>query len=214
MGSKFILSIETSSNICGMAITDGQEIIAYEEKQNFRKHIEVLPDIFKKLLKESQISLKNVSAIAVSNGPGSFTGLRIGLGFAKGLSYSHNLPIIPVPTFLSLAYSLKSLQPTSGIIHSHGEKVFYQEFSWKKNIPNMKLGKSIYNINDLNNKKIDFQSNCQRLFKPDYQITEAKLSSVNIGLLANTHHEEWIVNKPYKLVPDYIANFNTNLCDK
>ena len=210
MSSKFILSIETSSNICGMAITYGQEIIAYEEKQNFRKHIEVLPDIFKKLLKESQISLKNFSAIAVSNGPGSFTGLRIGLGFAKGLSYSHSLPIIPVPTFLSLAYSLKSLKPISGIINSHGEKVFYQEFSWKNDIPKMKLEKSIFNINDLQNKKIDFQSNCQSLLKSNSQIKEAELSSINIGILANTHYKEWIVNKPYKLIPDYIANFNTN----
>ncbi len=210
MSSNFILSIETSSNVCGMAIICGQEIIAYEEKLNFRKHIEKLPDIYKKLLKKSQISLKNVSAVAVSIGPGSFTGLRIGLGFAKGLSYSHSLPIIPVPTFLSLAYSLKSSKPISGIIHSHGEKVFYQEFSWKNNIPNMVLENSIYNINDLNNKKIDFQSNCQSLLKSKTQIAEAKLSSVNVGLLANTHYGEWIVKKPYRLVPDYIANFNTN----
>ena len=74
----------------------------------------------------------------------------------------------------------------------------------------MVLKNSIYNINDLNNKKIDFQSNCQPLLKSKTQIAEAKLSSVNVGLLANTHHGEWIVKKPYRLVPDYIANFNTN----
>ena len=210
MSSKFILSIETSSNICGMSIIHGQEVVAVEDKQNFRKHVEVLPDIYKKLLDENQVSLKNFSAVAVSIGPGSFTGLRIGLGFAKGLAYSHKLPIIPVPTFLSLAYSLKSIKPISGIIHSHGEKVFYQEFSWKNNTPNIKQGKRIFNINELQNKKIDFQSNCQSLLKSNSKTIEAMLSSANVGILANTHYREWAVENPYSLVPDYIANFNTN----
>lgn len=210
MKSEFILSIETSSNVCGMAITRGKEIIAYKKEQNFRKHIEIIPDIYKNILKENHISLKNISAVAVSLGPGSFTGLRIGLGFAKGLSYSHNLPIIPVPTFLSLAFSLKSLQPKSGIIRSHGEKVFYQEFLWERDIPKMNLEKNIYNINELQKQKIDFQSNCKSILPSDMKIREAELSPINIGLLANIHFKKWVVKKPYQLVPDYIANFNIN----
>lgn len=210
MSSKYILSIETSSKICGMSITLGKEIIAFEEKKTFKKHIEILPDIFKNLLKKSHLSLKEISGIAVSIGPGSFTGLRIGLGFAKGLAYSQNIPIIPVSTFLSLAFSLKSVKPFNGIIHSHGEKVFYQEFSWEKNIPKINLKKSILNIKELHNKKIDFQSNCHSLLNENLQITEAKLSSINIGLLAYIHYENWKEEKPFKLVPDYIANFNIN----
>lgn len=100
MDSKTILSIETSSNVCGIAITSGLELIALEEDFNFRKHIEVLPSLYEKIMNESKLSLEKIDAIAISIGPGSFTGLRIGLGFAKGIAYSHGLSIIPVPTFL------------------------------------------------------------------------------------------------------------------
>jgi tRNA threonylcarbamoyladenosine biosynthesis protein TsaB len=63
------------------------------------------------LLKNADTDLENVGAIAVSMGPGSFTGLRIGLTIAKGLSVGRNIPIIPVPTFDALALQLCSVLP-------------------------------------------------------------------------------------------------------
>ena len=211
MDSKTILSIETSSNVCGIAITSGLELIALEEDFNFRKHIEVLPSLYEKIMNESKLSLEKIDAIAISIGPGSFTGLRIGLGFAKGLAYSHGLPIIPVPTFLSLAYSLKSSQPSSGMILSHGTKVFYQEFKWSKEIPSPLLPPAVFNIKTLQDEKeIAFQSNCEALLKPDTRIKKADLTSENISYLANINFKNWLEDRPYQLVPDYIANFNTN----
>ena len=211
MDSKTILSIETSSNVCGIAITSGLELIALEEDFNFRKHIEVLPSLYEKIMNESKFSLEKIDAIAISIGPGSFTGLRIGLGFAKGIAYSHGLSIIPVPTFLSLAYSLKSLKPSNGIILSHGKKVFYQEFRWLKEIPSPLLSPSVFDIDTLQNEKeIVFQSNCESILGSDLIIKKAHLTSANIGYLANTNFNNWRQDKPFQLVPDYIANFNTN----
>ena len=78
--------------------------------------------------------IHDVQAIAVSIGPGSFTGLRIGLGFSKGLAYAKGLPIVPVPTLSSLAFSQKEFEPKNGIMHSHAKKVFYQAFYWENKI--------------------------------------------------------------------------------
>ena len=211
MNSKTILSIETSSNVCGISITKGTELICLKEDFNFRKHIEVLPSLYENIMNESKLSLKKIDAIAVSIGPGSFTGLRIGLGFAKGIAYSHGLPIIPVPTFLSLAYSLRSSQPSSGIILSHGTKVFYQEFGWLKEVPSPLLSSAVFNIKTLKDeKKIDFQSNCESILEVDTIIKKACLTAENIGCLANINFNNWLQNRPYQLVPDYIANFNIN----
>ena len=98
MKSKLILSIESSSTICGVAVIEKGDILSLVEKSAYRKHAEILPEFIQIALEQSKKTVSDLDAIAVSIGPGSFTGLRIGLGMAKGLAYSHNLPIIPVPT--------------------------------------------------------------------------------------------------------------------
>jgi len=207
---KKILSIETSSTICGITITSGHDFLAMNEQLSPRKHVEILPDLFKKTLVESGLTLNNIDAIAISIGPGSFTGLRIGLGFAKGLAYSHDLPIIPIPTFLSLAYGIKEKKPENGILHSHGDKVFYQEFNWENNIPSLQSKPKIYQLGDITTKKnICFQSNCGPILSPEIIIEESQPSSLNIGLLANHKYDELINFRPYQIVPNYVAKFET-----
>ena len=132
---KNIISIETSSNICGISfISDGKCIKTIEEDGD-RKHIEKIPVFFKEIHKEIGFNMSEISAISVSNGPGSFTGLRIGLSFAKGLALSHKLPIVPVPTMMSLAFKCKKIKPVLGLIHSHGEKIFCQKIDWEFDLP-------------------------------------------------------------------------------
>ena len=96
--SKNILSIETSSLICGVSIIENGNLIGISEKSTYRKHNENLANFAQDAIKKSNKSLSDIDAIAVSIGPGSFTGLRIGLGFAKGMAYALGLPIVPVPT--------------------------------------------------------------------------------------------------------------------
>ena len=132
---KNIIAVETSSDICGVSfISNGICLKTIQEKSE-RKHIEKIPLFYKSLQKKIGFELSDVSAIAVSIGPGSFTGLRIGLSFSKGLAFSNNLPMIPVSTMMSLAFSCKSKKPEVGIIHSHGEKIFCQKIDWKSNLP-------------------------------------------------------------------------------
>ena len=133
---KNILSIETSSNICGISFISRGESVDIIEQESNKKHAEILPEFYLKLKNSTGFILDDIDAIAISIGPGSFTGLRIGLSFAKGLAFSKGLPIIPMSTMMSLAYSLKEDSPDLGIIYSHAKRVFYQDIKWKKNLDN------------------------------------------------------------------------------
>lgn len=108
---KPILAIETSDELCSVAIM--LDKISFAEI-NFQKkfiHSEKLMSMISDLLKNVEIKLDVLGAIAVSMGPGSFTGLRIGLTVAKGLAVGRDIPIIPVPTLDALALQLSSILP-------------------------------------------------------------------------------------------------------
>ena len=206
--SKVILSLETSSTICSTAIIENDDVLSCVEELCPREHNERLPQFIKTTLADCNKTIEDVDALAISIGPGSFTGLRIGLGFSKGLAYSKGLPIIPVPTILSLAFALRDFEPENGILHSHAKKIFYQEFDWKDNIPRIK-DKAIVNDIDayLDGREIGFHSNCGIFFGTDDGIQEVIHSARHIGLLAYLFFDEWIIDRPYDLVPDYIAPF-------
>ena len=210
MSSKYILAIETSSSICGAAVIHNKEVLSIEEKDVRRKHAELLPGLTKASLNNIDITLDDIDAIAISIGPGSFTGLRIGLGFSKGIAYAKNLPIIPVPSMLSLAYSLREYEPKQGFLHSHANKVFFQTFRWENNIPFPNKEPSVGEIDDyFQVLSHGFYYNCEDLLPNLKQLRLAKPSSSNIGQLALIHFEDLVVNEPYSLVPSYIAPFKT-----
>ena len=206
--SRIILSVETSSTICSTAIIENDKILSCVEEFSPREHIVKLPGFVKKAFDKSNKTVSNIDAIAVSIGPGSFTGLRIGLGFSKGMAFSRGLPIIPVPTMLSLAYSLKDKEPKNGILFSHSEKVFYQSFEWKNNIPSVKGKAIVTDFESIKEKEeLDFHSNCERFFRDDVEIISTNHSSKHIALLASKFYDDWVIKKPYELVPDYVAPF-------
>ena len=101
-----ILSIESSQSCCGACVFFNDNKF-YEMSVNLKNsHAEKIFNIIDSVIKASGISLKDISAVAVSCGPGSFTGLRIGMSAAKGLAFGASLPIIPVPSFEALAFQI------------------------------------------------------------------------------------------------------------
>ncbi len=98
-----ILAIETSGLICGVTLHDGVNIVCEKEEAIPRAHDTSLVRLIRDVLDERSVSYGALKAIAISIGPGSFTGLRIGLSAAKALCYSRNIPLIPVPTMNALA---------------------------------------------------------------------------------------------------------------
>ena len=103
-----ILNIETSTTCCSAAITiDGKPVASVEQLAN-ANHASQLPVFIQQLLHEANANGWHLDAVALSQGPGSYTGLRIGASTAKGICYGLNIPLIPVDTLQVLCASVPS----------------------------------------------------------------------------------------------------------
>lgn len=111
---SYILNIETATKNCSVALAkDGNTIICKELATENFSHAEKLHVFIEEILVECNIHISQFNAIAVSQGPGSYTGLRIGISSAKGLCYALNIPMIAIDTLQLLA---KQIQIENGII--------------------------------------------------------------------------------------------------
>lgn len=100
----YILNIETATKNCSVSLAkDGQTVLCKEIAEQGYSHAEKLHVFIEEILKESQVDFREIKAIAVSKGPGSYTGLRIGVSTAKGLCYALGIPLIAVDTLAVLA---------------------------------------------------------------------------------------------------------------
>lgn len=105
---SYILNIETATKNCSVALAkDGQTILCKEIAEEGYSHAERLHVFIEAIIQEAGIRFQEVNAIAVSQGPGSYTGLRIGVSAAKGLCYALNIPLIAVDTLQVLASQAK-----------------------------------------------------------------------------------------------------------
>ncbi len=100
---SLILNIETASEICSVALCKDNEIIAEKESAEPNVHSSKLTVFIEEIFQEASINISSLDAVAVSKGPGSYTGLRIGVSAAKGICYGIGKPLIAVSTLQSLA---------------------------------------------------------------------------------------------------------------
>lgn len=98
-----ILCIETGTDICSVGIVNNGELISLRESDSGRDHAKKVAVFVDELLAENNIDPQQIDAVAVGEGPGSYTGLRIGVSFAKGLCYGLGKPLIAVSSLASLA---------------------------------------------------------------------------------------------------------------
>lgn len=104
-----LLAIETATTNCSVAVLSGQSVICETNLNKAKAHAQDLGELVQFTLKKASITPTDLNAIAVSKGPGSYTGLRIGVSTAKGLAFAWGLPLIGVPTFEGLAINLSSM---------------------------------------------------------------------------------------------------------
>ena len=103
----YILNIETATKNCSVSLAKDGKIVAIKElNEGGFSHAEKLHQFISEVLTEANITFSNLKAIAVSKGPGSYTGLRIGVSAAKGLCFALDIPLISVNTLQSLAESV------------------------------------------------------------------------------------------------------------
>ena len=98
-----ILCIETGTDICSVGIVNNGELISLRESDSGRDHAKKVAVFVDELLAENNIDPQQIDAVAVGEGPGSYTGLRIGVSFAKGLCYGLGKPLIAVSSLAALA---------------------------------------------------------------------------------------------------------------
>ncbi len=133
----YILNIETATKNCSVSLaTNGITIVCKEIAELGYSHAEKLHLFIEEVINDAGISLSSLKAIAVSQGPGSYTGLRIGVSAAKGLSYALQIPLIAVDTLASLAHQVtaedglvvpmidaRRMEVYSAIFNSNKEKI-------------------------------------------------------------------------------------------
>lgn len=210
-----LLAIETSSDVCGIALLEVDKVVACREQILNREHAEKLPKFCKDLMDEVEFSFIEINGVAISIGPGSFTGLRIGLSFAKGMAFSLNVPLLPISTLLAITESCKfQVNEVNTILHSHKDIVYYQKFGKKKHgwegidkpvsIEWEKLSPKLYN-----NKNI-VHYRCGHLLdilELESNVVEVFPSAVSIGKAASIRFKNIVNPDFYNLEPEYITSF-------
>ncbi len=101
-----ILNIETSTSVCSVSISNNGKLTALKQTREINSHSKLLTVFIEDIFKENNIDIKTIDAVAVSKGPGSYTGLRIGVSAAKGIAYGLNIPIISVDTMQIISANL------------------------------------------------------------------------------------------------------------
>lgn len=99
----FLLALETSSTVCSVALYKDDQLLGFSELQIEKSHSSHITVLTEQLLQNCQVDLEQLAAVAISGGPGSYTGLRIGSATAKGLCFSLDIPLIEVSTLQAIA---------------------------------------------------------------------------------------------------------------
>lgn len=111
-----LLSLETSSKICSVAVHNNADLISSTELHIEQSHASKLAPIIESTLKVAGIERSHLSAIVVSSGPGSYTGLRIGVSTAKGLCYALRIPLIAINTLDITAYEVSRVNSDNALL--------------------------------------------------------------------------------------------------
>ncbi len=140
-----VLGIETATARCGVAMAEGDSSSAHnvrclaQYELNIRNiHSEKLISMVERILSDTRTTVAMLDVVAVSIGPGSFTGLRIGLSTAKGLAYASEKPLIAVPTLDALAYrtgllcQLDSSITVCPMLDARRDEVYYALYRWEE----------------------------------------------------------------------------------
>jgi tRNA threonylcarbamoyladenosine biosynthesis protein TsaB len=136
-----IICLETATSLCSVALCDSKRVISVRESSEGRSHASVLTVFIHDLLNEAGIRATDLEAVAVSKGPGSYTGLRIGVSVAKGMAYAASVPLIGIDTtfsmfhgFVSSGRDLRKTDLFCPMLDARRMEVYYSVFGISGNI--------------------------------------------------------------------------------
>ena len=205
-----LLAIESSSRKLSVGLMK-EESFSELHSDKINDTANSLPQLSKKIINNASLSFEDLDTICISAGPGSFTGLRVGMSYAKGIAMALDIPIVPVSTFDSLAYN-NSSKELSTLIYSHGNTFYICEYSLNNGIllkssePKSILMENVLKLsNDIvfNGPTNIFED----LKAHNLKIEFAALSVNNILKIAQQNFKLLKTKSLDNLVPNYVGNF-------
>ena len=131
----FILHLETSTKVCSVALSKDGELLAIKElEEQGYSHGENLTLFVESVLEKAGVSMKELDAISVTSGPGSYTGLRIGVATAKGLCYALKIPLIAIDSLTALAAQVDTKKTKCAVIDARRMEVYNAFFNLEGNM--------------------------------------------------------------------------------
>jgi tRNA threonylcarbamoyladenosine biosynthesis protein TsaB len=130
-----LLAIDTATRIMSLALHDGESLLAEQSWYTRNRHTVELAPAVQKMLDALDMTVGDLTALGVSIGPGSYTGLRIGVAFAKGLATTRNLPLVGVTTLDTLAAAQPHYQSGAGLIavvQAGRGRIIVNSYRWRK----------------------------------------------------------------------------------
>lgn len=175
-----ILAIDTSSNLCSVAILEDTNLIKKIELDNGLTHSETLIPLIKQILEETNLKLKDIDLLVSDVGPGSFTGIRIGVATCKAFSDSLNIPTIGISALEVLAYSIKNDGLICSTIDCKNDNCYFALYELNNGVYNIienPCAKSNQEVIELLNTKY----NKEKITFVGNGITSLKIPTLNNG---------------------------------
>lgn len=183
-----ILAIETATLVSSVALATADTLLAEITLQTKKTHSELLMPHIDKILSMAQVSKADIKAVAVSIGPGSFTGLRIGLATAKTLAYALKVPLVGVPTLSALAYGCFApgaiLAP---MLDAQKNNVYQGVFEWHSGELKEIMPPTVMHIDEALNKLAEYNASVV-LMGEAAVIHRAKIQQVGNNLVLAAPH--------------------------
>lgn len=200
-----ILSFDTSNSLASAAILSDNKLLSYNSTKESSQQAEKLFSLIDESLKEAKLKIEEIDLISVTNGPGSFTGVRIGLAAALGLQIASKLRIIALTNFQVLAwqrYQENLKQPIEILLNARRDQVYQQKFS--KNLEII-AEPSLVNIDDLklSEDALLIGDGIALLTKEDSSLDQY-IVNVNAELLSKATEFYWQKKQYHDLIPLYI----------
>lgn len=218
---SLILSIDTSTKVCSVALHSDGKLLAISELYTEKSHSGMLTTLCENVVRYAGFSLNDLDAFAVAKGPGSYTGLRIGVSTAKGFCFALDKPLIAVNTLEAMAYQLKDFYDETHLlcpmIDARRMEVYCQILDNQMNVISETEAKIINELSFseiLDEKKIVFfgdgAAKCQAELTHKNAVflnTEIHPSAKTVGLVATKSFEKSLFENVVTFEPFYLKDF-------
>ena len=209
-----ILALETSTDICSVSIRKGADIFNFHESLP-RQHTENLLSVITELLNESKLSFKDLDAIAVGVGPGSYTGIRLSCAVAQGIAFSHNIKGLILSSLELIAIEAFNKTGSSqivGISEVNMEKVYIAESRLQDGDIDSKfklIKQDEFNLQDFNNNDLFVGPGCSQFPELTNRLEGVSPKAIHLLGIAEKRYRQNLLKEPEDFLPIYLNDENS-----